>query len=285
MPFARSLFVSPVGLAAVVLTISSLLTAPLHADGPFPDANLTAAIKAILKQKQIDKPQIDEADLKTIFFLDARGKEIKDLTGLEKCTSLAEVKLSNNAIENLAPLAELKNIQSLYLSKNQIKDLKPLAGLVQLQYLELNDNQIASLAGLEKLGEKLGTLHLNGNQIENLEPLSPLGKLHALYLAGNKVEKLAPLAGMKWMSSLDLTNNKVTDLAPLSAMTELRYTMLGGNPLQDLAPLVEMAKKDAAGEQRFAPYWHLYLDADPLPEPAKKQLEELKAIGVRINKK
>lgn len=258
---------------------------PALADGPFPDANLTAVIKAILKQKQIDKPAIDEADLKTIFFLDARGKGIKDLTGLEKCTSLAEVKLSDNAIENLGPLSGLKNIQSLYLSKNQIKDLAPLAGLVKLQYLELSDNQIASLAGLDKLGEKLGVLHLNGNQIESLDPIAPLGKLHALYLAGNKVEKLAPLAGMKWMSSLDLSKNKVSDLAPLSGMTELRYTMLGGNPVQDLTVLVEMAKKDAAGEQRFAPYWHLYLDVDPLPDAAKKQLEELKTIGVRINKK
>ncbi len=55
------------------------------------------------------------------------GKQIKDLTGLGKCTSLAEVKLSDNAIQNQAPLSGLVNIQSLYLSKNQIKDLAPLA--------------------------------------------------------------------------------------------------------------------------------------------------------------
>jgi internalin A len=270
---------------AFALLIGVLASAPLLADGIFPDPNLEAVVRAILKQKQIDKPAIEEADLKTIFFLDARGKQIKDLTGLEKCTSLAEVKLSDNAIENLAPLAGLKNIQSLYLAKNQIKDIGPLTNLVKLQYLDLNNNQISSLAGIEKLAEKLGVLYLSGNQIESIDPVGELKKLHSLYLADNKLKSVGALEKLKWTSSLDLSRNQITDLKPLLPLTELRFTFLNGNPLQDLAPLVEMAKKDVAGEQRFAPYWRLYLDVEPLPDPAKAQVEELKSIGVRVNLK
>ena len=90
---------------------------------------------------------------------------------------------------------------------------------------------------------------------------------------------------LKWLSTLRLRGNKIQDLAPLGDLNELRYTFLEGNPLSDLGPLVAMAKKDTEGEQRFAPYWRVYLDADKLPDPAKAQLEELKKLGVRVNPK
>src|SRR5690606_24348388 len=101
----------------------------------------------------------------------------------------------------------------------------------------------------------------------------------------NQVADLSPLSGLKWLSTLALRNNKISDLKPLAGLTELRYTFLEGNPLKDLSPLVEMARKDAEGEQRFAPYWNLYLDLESLPEEAKQQVEQLKEIGVRINRK
>ena len=64
-----------------------------------------------------------------------------------------------------------------------------------------------------------------------------------------------------------------------------RGTWLNFKNRADLAVLVDMAKKDADGDQRFAPYWRLYLDVDKLPDAAKAQVAELEKIGVRINKK
>jgi hypothetical protein len=46
-----------------------------------------------------------------------------------------------------------------------------------------------------------------------------------------------------------------------------------------------MAQKDVSGEQRFAPYWFLYLDVEKLPEAARGQVEQLKQLGVRINQR
>jgi len=37
--------------------------------------------------------------------------QIKDLTGLEKCKSLASLDLAKNQITSIAPLKDLKNIQ------------------------------------------------------------------------------------------------------------------------------------------------------------------------------
>jgi len=47
-----------------------------------------------------------------------------------------------------------------------------------------------------------------------------------------------------------------------------------------------MAKKDAAGEKRFAPYWRLYLKGNPLDDAAKKtQIPAMQKLNVRVNLK
>ncbi|RLS54203.1 MAG: leucine-rich repeat domain-containing protein [Planctomycetota bacterium] len=265
-----------------LLVLCLCLVSSASAQGPIKDPQLEAVIKAVLKIKQIDKPQVEEADLKSIFILDARNKGIKDLSGLEKCPNLVEVKLNGNEIVSLSPLAECKNLQSLYLSSNQVSDLNPLAGLVKLQHLELEKNQLVSLTGLQSL-ENLRSLYISDNQITSLEPLAGLKKLTSLLADNNQITDLSPVQAQRWLSTLRLRGNKVTDLAPLTHLNELRYTFLEGNPLQDLAPLIAMAQKDIAGEQRFAPYWRLYLDAEKLPEPAKAQVAELAKLGVRVN--
>jgi internalin A len=277
MRFGRTLTTTWTVLVMTVLAAGQTASA-----GIFPDKNLETVIKEILKKKQIDKPEIEEADLKTIFFLEADKKGIKDLTGLEKCTNLASVKLPSNEIESIQALAELKNIQTLTLSGNKIADLTPLAGLVKLQLIDVADNQIDKLDALSGL-ENLRTFWAANNKIVSLEPLAKLSKIQSLILDGNQVESLAPLKDVKWLSTLRLKNNKVADLSPLVGLADLKYTFLNGNPVKDLGPLVEMAKKDVEGEQRFAPYWNVFIDVDALPDAAKGQVEELKKLGVRVN--
>jgi Leucine-rich repeat (LRR) protein len=266
----------------IVAIVTALAAGQAAQAGIFPDQNLEAVIKEILKKKQIDKPEIEEADLKTIFFLEAEKKGIKDLTGLEKCTNLASVKLARNEIESIQALADLKNIQTLTLSGNKIVDLTPLAGLVKLQLIDVADNQIEKLDALAGL-ENLRTFWAANNKIVSLDPLAKLGKIQSLIVDGNQIDSLAPLKDVKWLSTLRIANNKVSDLSPLVGLTDLKYTFLNGNPVSDLGPLVEMARKDVEGEQRFAPYWNLFLDVDKLPDAAKAQVEELKKLGVRVN--
>jgi hypothetical protein len=58
---------------------------------------------------------------------------------------------------------------------------------------------------------------------------------------------------------------------------------LKNNKITDLKVLVEMAKKDFAGQKRFAPFWRVYLAGNPLSDEAKtKQVEELKKYGTRV---
>ena len=108
----------------------------------------------------------------------------------------------------------------------------------------------------------------------------------SLYADGNQLAGIGPVAKLTNLSSLDLRNNQVADLGPIKGLTELRYLLLNNNKVTDLQVLVEMAQKDSAGEKRFSPFWHLYLQGNPLSDAAQnKQLAELKKVGSRVHLK
>jgi hypothetical protein len=115
----------------------------------FPDKNLEAAVRWLILEKRNDPTkELTEEDLKKIFLLEAKGKGIKDLTGLEKCVNLQLLDLARNEIVDIGQVKGLTNLQSLDLSQNKIADIAPLAELKGLQYLELSKNEIANLAPL-----------------------------------------------------------------------------------------------------------------------------------------
>jgi Leucine-rich repeat (LRR) protein len=98
-------------------------------------------------------------------------------------------------------------------------------------------------------------------------------RLWSLYLDGNQIADLMPIGSLKLLSELDLKRNKIKEVSPLDGLSSLQYLSMEGNPVSDLTPLVVMAKKDAEGEKRFAPFWTVYLS----PNQGKAaQVTELK---------
>ncbi len=268
-------------VAAVLLLPFFLARAgTARAASPFPDKNLEAAIRDVLKHEP--KVELTDKKLLDVYILEAAGKDIKDLTGLEKCKNLLQIKLTKNRISDLKPLKDLVNLQSLDLAQNAIKDIAPLANLKGLQYIELTDNQIETLTPLSGL-TSLTSLYLGSNSIKDIAPLAPLTKLWSLSLPKNQIKSLTALEKVNKLSTLDLQDNKVEDVGPLAKQTELTLLMIERNQIKDLKPLVDAAKADAAGPKRFAPYLRLYLAGNPLPDaPKPTQLDALKAAGVRI---
>src|SRR6476620_7319674 len=70
--------------------------------GPFADKNLEEAVRAVLKHEP--KAELTDEKLQNVYVLEAPGKSIKDLSGLEKCKNLALLRLSKNQVRDLAPL-------------------------------------------------------------------------------------------------------------------------------------------------------------------------------------
>jgi S-ribosylhomocysteine lyase LuxS involved in autoinducer biosynthesis len=252
------------------------------AAGPIPDKNLEAVVRSYIFEKK-DKPdELTDEDLKKVFTLEGKGKGIKDLTGLEKCTNLLLVNLAKNEIENVAPLKDIKNLQSLDLSHNKIVDVTPIGNITALQFLELSDNQITDVKPLTNLA-KLSALYIAGNKIADVAPLGKLGKLSSLDLARNQVTDIKALENAAGLSLLKLSENQIVDISPLGKPISVRMLLLEKNKITDLAPLVAAAKADADGEKRFAPFLRLYLTGNPLSDAAKtQQIDALKAAGVKV---
>lgn len=248
----------------------------------FPDKNLEAALRYYILDKREGTAELTDDDLKKIFVFEAKGKGIKDLTGLEKCPNIALINLAKNEVENIAAIKDLKNLQSLDLSNNKITDITPVAGLTGLQYLEISGNQIADISPLKEL-KKLSALYAAKNQIADLTPLAEITKLSSLDLAENKVVDLKPIENVANLSLLKLSANEIVDLAPLGKQTQLRMLFIDKNKITDLAPLVAVCKADADGKKNFAPYLRLFMKENPLSDAAKgEQTEALKTIGVRL---
>ncbi len=268
----RSLVLALLGLVCVC---------PVSGDELVPDENLRAVVLELKKQRQKPGDEITQEDLRGIYFLNAVGREIKSLAGLEHCINLGELRLADNDITDVSPLGQLKNLQSLDLSNNQVADPSPLGNIAALQYLKLDGNQIEKLDGLGQL-KSLNVLYLSRNKISDIRPLKELGKLWTLHLDHNQLEDISPLSELQ-VESLNLSHNRIHDVTPLMAQRRLTFTFLHGNQIEDIGPLVEMARADAENEKRFALFWKLYLANNPLNEGSRQKLDELREMGVRLN--
>lgn len=265
-------------IVCTVLSISlaSLVSDLMAQDSIFPDKNLEAVVRNYVFEKRNNDQPIVEDDVVNISTIKGKNKGIKDLTGLEKCRSLALLDLAGNEISNLEPIAGLKNIQSLDLSNNKISDIKPIEGLTKLQYVQLSDNQISDLTPLSKL-ENLRSLYLSNNKVQDLGPVANLKKVWSLYADGNQITDLKPIASMDKLDSLDIRGNQVADLTPLKGHERWKFLFLDNNKITDLEVLVETAKAANAKPDRSASFWQVFLAGNPLSDAAKsQQLEELK---------
>src|SRR5579863_788149 len=248
-------------ICLTVLCLSSTFSPSAKAG--LPDKNLEAAVRSVIFEKKDKTDEITDDDLKKVFVLDARGKGIKDLTGMDKCVNLLQLNASKNEIVDVSPLKDIKNLQSLDLSNNKIVDATPLGNITALQFLELSDNQIASAQPLSTL-VKLSALYMAGNKIVDVAPLAKLERLSSLDLARNQIVDLAPLTNVGVLSLLKLSGNQIADITPLAKPLSCRMLILENNKLTDLEPFVAAVKADAAGEKRFAPFLRLYLNGNPL---------------------
>ena len=270
-------------LLFAMLVVSTSSTNIVLADKvEVPDENLQKVLREILKRKQIEKEEFTSEDLSTIYFLHADERGIKDSTGLEHCVNLAEVSLAKNEIEDVTPLTSSPNIQLLDLSYNRVTDISALSKLQKLQYLQLEHNKVEEISAVSEL-KAMNSLYLTDNRISDISPVAELSKIWSLYLADNQVSDISSLKQLKWLSNLDLQRNAVKDVTPLTELTELRWTFLQKNQIEDISPLVNMAKKDIEGEKRFAPFWNLRLEENPLKDESKETLiPELEKMGVRL---
>lgn len=142
-------------LGMVVLGFGLMLAGCPGALAPvmFADEALENAIRAELG---LPFGVLSEADLLNLRALDARNMKIRDLSGLERCTRLMWLDLSENNVSNIEALTPLRALTYVNLDKNDVTDIWPLAGLYDLRQLLLFGNPVYDLTPLVANAENGG---------------------------------------------------------------------------------------------------------------------------------
>ena len=144
-----------------LLTLTLLLTAlvqltapPVQAEVSIPDNNLAAAIRETLG---LPTNAVITADaMLDLTRLEAPGKGIADLTGLEHAVNLTALDLEGTNVSDVSALASLTNLRMLYLGRTGVSDVSALANLTNLVVLFLTNtdvSDVSALAGLINLAK------------------------------------------------------------------------------------------------------------------------------------
>lgn len=182
-----------------------------------PDENLRKALLKELKKSEDD--DITVADLKNLQTLEAT--DVKDLSGLQYCTGLFDLTITDGDITDLSPISGLTNLNSLTLDNNKITDILQLGGLYNLKVLSLDGNEIVDISGIDGLD-----------------------KLEMLILDNNKVEDITPIVVLDSLIYLHLRNNKITDIEQLTKLKNLRHLYLADNLIENIESLIDTEIND-----------------------------------------
>ncbi|HDR7631998.1 TPA: leucine-rich repeat domain-containing protein [Bacillus mycoides] len=128
----------------------------------------------------------DLLQIKTLEILKEKGKEIKDLTGLEYMTNLENLTLEGVGLKNIKFISNLKQLKDVNVSHNKIEDITPLSSLENLQWLNLADNHIKDVSVLGSMLDLL-SLKLAGNEIRDVRPLVQLGQWFSIDAGRQKI--------------------------------------------------------------------------------------------------
>lgn len=222
-----------------------------------PDVSLRNAI--LQKIGEDSTYSLTKKDMESFETLSITNNTIVSIEGLQYCTNLRSLDLSNNQINSLTPLTNLDKLVTVKLGNNKIPSIPDLSNMTSLSCLYLNNNIIESVTGLKDLPclmdlrldynkitdlspmdniPELTLFEANNNSINNISSLSQFTNLIILNLYHNNITDISPLSELQNLDvNLDLSYNNITDISPLTSLTNLTYLNLSNNKIADLEPL------------------------------------------------
>ena len=239
---------------ALLLTTILLLsvmntTAQVEAAGEvvsIPDANLAAALREALGLPPGTAITADA--MLNLTELDATGRWIADLTGLEHAVNLTRLDLEGaridnewreNPISNVSPLATLTNLETLNLSDTAVSDVSALASLTNLRVLSLDGTGVSDVSALASL-TNLRVLELGWTGVSDVSALANLTNLWSLELGWTNVSDVYALAHLTNLRHLSLGKTRVSDISALAGLTNLGSLYLGSTAVLDVSALASL---------------------------------------------
>ena len=134
---------------------------------------------------------------------------------------------------------QLLTISELDLRGRGITSLDGIQYFQKLVSLDLTDNLINDITLISKI-PSLMDLDLQGNEIDDISAVANLTNLESLDLRWNNVQDLSPISQLKQLESLDLRDNQIRNIEPLSGLTKLKSLNLRGNDIRDITPITDL---------------------------------------------
>ena len=148
----------------------------------------------------------------TLTTLDISGNGFtnSDLERIPEITSLIQLNVSNNKLDNIDTFEPLKSKISVFdVSQNLIQDISGLSKFTNLTTLNLSNNQIKDISPVSNIGT-ITNLRFTGNKVKDISSLSNLaGSLTILNMDGNKIEDVSAVDSSLIKQELSARNQKI----------------------------------------------------------------------------
>ena len=139
--------------------------------------------------------RVTQQTLRRLERLDATGRKVANLTGLEFAVNMAWLFIGNNEITNLTPLSRMGTLETLHIYSNPIFDISPLASLTNFKYINAAGCKIADITPFANLTQ-LTEANLSWNRITDIMSLAHLNKLKWLEIHNNPIIDYQILDGL-----------------------------------------------------------------------------------------
>ena len=181
--------------------------------------------------KQYGPEEYETHPLSGLKELDLPRYGIESIKGLEICTEMEVLDLSDNPLGEIPHFPDVFGLKMLVLNGINVVKIRGLDMLKNLQHLEISANNIQKIEGLHELKE-LRHLFLGENKIEKIKGLNNLNHLQTLSLSHNKIQKIENLNHLKNLKNLYLNHNRITKIEGLENLEKLERLSLNNNKIE-----------------------------------------------------
>ena len=199
----------------------------------FPDYNLNLAIN-----NNLGNP--DDLTTKELLFLTTlfiNDLNIWNIDGLNNCTNLVELDLSNNHVYQITALGELIYLERLKISSNNITNFNPLELLINIEELEISHLNLSEINFISSL-DNINRLVISNNNISDISTIVNLNKIEFLNLSNNQLTDISSITDLSKIRILLLHENQITNIEPILNNTGIDsgdVILLTGNPLNEVS--------------------------------------------------
>jgi len=181
------------------------------------------------KKYIIDNLRLPSKWADKILHFRASNRRIKNISQLEYCVGLREVKLNGTLITDISPLQKCDRLRNVEIENTNVGDIGALKNKKYLRMLNVSGTVVEDLSPLR--GIPLNYLYISRTNVRDISEIDPEG-LSVFEAAGLNIEDWSILSRAINMASIDLSSSNVRDLSFVTYMRRLFHLSISSTHAQ-----------------------------------------------------